>query len=132
MPAITSFTINDRESTPVAHTFEPVSFDGVKAVFAENGASAIADKVISLISRTTTGGYRKVSAKVAVPTVSVDSSSGVDISTLLRKAHVTVECTFAEDATDQEMKNAVAFAAGIISESNTLLDPVLTERENLY
>lgn len=132
MPAITSFSIYDREDTPVSHTFEPVSFDGVKATFAEFGDSAIADKVITLIGRTTTGSYRKVSAKVAVPTVSVDTSSGVSISTLLRKAHVTVECTFAEDATDQEMKNAVAYAAGLLSESNTLLDPVFTERENLY
>jgi hypothetical protein len=132
MPAITSFTVNDRESTPVAHTFAPVSLDGNKALFAERGNTAVADKTISIMSRTTTGGYHKVSAKVAVPTVYEDTSSGVSIFELLRKAHVTVECTFAQDATDQEMKNAIAYAAGILAEGQTLLDPVFTERGALY
>lgn len=132
MPAVASFAVDDRESTPVSHTFEPVVVDGEKALFSERGVTALADKTISIISRTTTGGYHKVSAKVAVPIVSSDTSTGVPIYSLVRKAHILIECTFAEDATEQEMKNTIAFAHGILAADQALLNPVFTQRAKLY
>jgi hypothetical protein len=132
MPAITSIAIYDGADTPVEHTFEPVSFDGTKAVFADFGAIALADTVLSLISRVTTGGYRKVSLKFAVPTVSEDTSTGTSIYSLVNKDHVTVDFTFGENSTEESMRNTVAFVHGATDAAQAFLYPILTERENAY
>lgn len=132
MPAINAFTVFDRADTPVEHTFVPVSLVAEKALFSERGSSALEDKTISVMSRTTTGGYRKVSVKMALPTVSVDTSSGVPVTTLIGKDHVTMDFTFGVDATEERMKTAVAFAYGILAQEQTLLNEVFTQRGNLY
>lgn len=44
MAARTSIAVNDRESTPVAHTFVPVGSDDNLAMFAEKGVVPLADR----------------------------------------------------------------------------------------
>jgi len=54
MPAIAALTINDGQTTPVAHTFNPQTTSGAKAVWADR-------------SPTIPAGYRLVSHELAEP-----------------------------------------------------------------
>jgi len=54
MPAIAALTVNDGQTTPVAHTFNPQTTSGAKAVWADRSPSIPA-------------GYRLISHEVAEP-----------------------------------------------------------------
>lgn len=55
MPALAALTINDGQTTPVAHTFSPVTTDGSKASWADRSPAVPA-------------GYRTISQEVSEPT----------------------------------------------------------------
>jgi len=132
MPAIASILLLNRAATPADVTFTPDRVIGNVAYFKNAGATALADKTMSVSARTTSGGYRKVTEKFVVPVVSTDTSTGVDIVSVARKAYLSMEFTFAPDATEDEMNEIIAYARDSLSEDQVILDPVLTQREALY
>lgn len=132
MPAITTLALLNRAATPVAVDFDPVRIDGNIALFRNQGSTSLADKTVSVSARTTAGGYRKVVHKFVVPVVSTDTSTGVDIVSVVRKAHCNVEFTFAPDATEDEMNEIIAYAEASLASDLALLDPVLTQGAALY
>jgi len=132
MPAIASLLLLNRAGTPADVTFDPVRIEGNISYFRAPGATALGDKTMSVSARTTAGGYRKVVHKFVVPVVSTDTSTGVDLVSVVRKAHCSMEFTFAPDATEDEMNEIIAYARDSLSEDQTILDPVLTLREAMY
>lgn len=108
MPAITALTINDGATTPVAHTFSPVSTNGSKAEFADRSSATMAGfRVISDELRkpaSPTGAWRRiigymfpVEAVVDGKTVVVDYDSA------------QVIFNFSQTSTDQRRKDAHAY-----------------------
>jgi len=125
MPAIAALTINDGATTPVAHTFSPVSTTGSKAIWADRSPSI-------------PSGYRTISQEVLDPagarTVyrvtwgfknpTVASVSGSD--TVVRFASAKLELNFHAESTLQERKDTLAYI------SNTLSNATMkTSVENL-
>jgi len=132
MPAITSLALLNRAGTPVAVDFDPVRIEGNVAYFRAPGNTSLGDKSMSVSARVTAGGYRKVVTKFVVPVVSTDTSTGVDIVSVVRKAHCNVELTFAPDATEDEMNEIIAYAEASLASGQVTLDPVLTQGAALY
>jgi len=132
MPAITSLALLNRAGTPVAVNFDPVRIEGNVAYFRAPGNTSLGDKSMSVSARVTAGGYRKVVTKFVVPVVSTDTSTGVDIVSVVRKAHCNVEFTFAPDATEDEMNEIIAYAEASLASDQVTLDPVLTQGAALY
>jgi len=132
MPAITSLALLNRAGTPVAVNFDPVRIEGNVAYFRAPGNTSLGDKSMSVSARVTAGGYRKVVTKFVVPVVSTDTSTGVDIVSVVRKAHCNVEFTFAPDATEDEMNEIIAYAEASLASGQVTLDPVLTQGAALY
>jgi len=132
MPAITSVALLNRAAIPVLVTFNPVRIEGNISYFRNPGVTSLGDKTMSVSARVTAGGYRKVIQKFVVPVVSTDSSTGVDIVSVVRKAHASVEFTFAPDATEDEMNEIIAYTAAALDKDEATLDPVLTQGAALY
>jgi hypothetical protein len=133
MPELTPLTLQDRETTPVDHVFTPVNKnDNGIAYFAERGDTRLHDKLFSISSRDTPSGIHKVTAKLSIPIVSEDTSSGVTINDGVRTSRADINLSCDEDATIQEMKNTVGMLHAALAESQTFLDVIFTGRETPY
>lgn len=125
MPAIASMSINDGQSTPVAHTFAPVSTDGTKSMWADR-------------SPTIPAGFRTISHEVTAPNgnrsvyrinngfmnPTVATVDGVD--KVVRYSSGQVILNFAPDATLQERKDLLAYMSNFLAHAS-----VKTTVENL-
>lgn len=108
MPNLTSITVNDRASTPVAHTFVPK--DGGRttgvAVLKETAAVAIGDRSFSF-SRKDNSSYEKVRIVFKNPVLVTETVNGVDRYVVDRTSYVDVTFAFPVNATTQEKKDTV-------------------------
>jgi hypothetical protein len=125
MPAIAALSINDGASTPVAHTFSPVTTTGSKAEWADR-------------SPTIPSGFLKISHELLGPSGNrtvhrlilgymipvVASVSGVD--QVVRYSSAQVSLNVHPDSTLQERKDLLAFVANSLG-----LASVKTSVENL-
>jgi hypothetical protein len=108
MPAIAALTINDGASTPVAHTFNPVTTDGSRAKWADR-------------SPTIAAGFRTITHDVQEPSGArtaykitdgfyfpvVATVNGVD--TVVRFSSAQVIFNMAPDSTLQERDDALTY-----------------------
>lgn len=135
MPTGFSITVNDRETTPVAHTFAPSGRveDGVR--FIENSSSGVTIGQRSLILRAkqpSPSSRRTVRVTLASPTLVTETINGVAVPSVPRTAYV--DCTFKFDAgsTSQERKNLVGMFANALAASQTNIDAVLTGLDSVW
>lgn len=125
MPAIAALSINDGQTTPVAHSFNPVTTDGAAAKWADR-------------SPTIPSGYRTISHEVLPPsgqrTVNritlgfmipvVATVNGVD--TVVRYSSGQVILNIHPDSLLQERKDLLAYMANTLANAN-----VKTSVENI-
>lgn len=125
MPAIATLAINDGQTTPVSHNFDPVTTDGAEAKFADR-------------SPTISSGFRTISHEVAGPSGSrtvtkltsgfmiptVATVNGVD--TVIRYSSAQVILNIAPDSTLQERKDLLAYVKNFLG-----LASVATSVQNL-
>lgn len=129
MPAIAALTINDGATTPVAHTFSPVTTNGSKAVFADRSSTTLkGNRVITDEVRTPangTGAYRRITG-FSFPTEAV-----VDGSTVVaRLGSAQVVFNFAQDSTEQERKDQLAYVANWLA--NASVKTAIPNNEAFY
>lgn len=118
MPAISSISVNDAETTPVAHVFSPVTTDGELGQWANriSGMPAGFEKMSISVKPpgSATAAYRW-EAKLAHPVAaSVDG-----IQTVVRTSNSTITLNFSQSGTIQERKNQLKELA------NLLIDPTV-------
>lgn len=129
MPAISTLTVNDGAATPVSHTFAFAGQSGSRFTFADKasgipiGYTKITHEVRDAKSAT---GANSVIIGLELPTVS--SVSGVN--TRVRVSSAQVRLNFAQDSTDQERKDAVAYVINYLS--NATIRPALYNTEPFY
>lgn len=117
MPAIAALTINDGQATPAAHTFNPVTTDGSKAMWADRSPGIPA-------------GYRTISHEVLGPsgartvnrltfgfmTPTLATVNGVD--TQVRYSSAQVVLNIHPESTLQERKDLLAYITNFLSNAN--------------
>lgn len=129
MPAIAALSINDGQATPAAHTFAVVGTTGQKAVWADKtggipvGYVKLTQEVREAKSST---GAHSVIFGYELPTVSTVSG----VNTRARVSSAQVRFNFAQDSTDQERKDLVAYV--INSLSNASVRPSVYNIEGHY
>lgn len=129
MPAIAALTIADGASTPVNHTFSPVTTDGSKAKWADRsptiaaGFRTIEHEVLSPSGQRTAW---KITTGFFFPTVA--TVNGVD--TVIRFSSAQVIFNMAPDSTQQERDDALTYVlnyygsgGGSVRNSVELLEP---------
>jgi hypothetical protein len=123
--------VNDRESTPVAHTFTPREAVPGSALFAESNSVPIGEKKFSLRTRRSNGNYY-VRAILTVPILVVETINGVDRNIVERVSLIDATFRFAETSTLQERKDAVGMFANALASSQTTVDSVITGLESIW
>jgi NaMN:DMB phosphoribosyltransferase len=114
MPAIANLTIADGQGTPVNHTFTVVTTDGSKGYWADkvSGVPVGYSKLnIETRQAQSTTGAHSVLINYELPATAVIDG----VTTRVRVSSVALRFNFAQDSTDQERKDAVAYAINILS-----------------
>lgn len=129
MPTMQNLTINDGQTTPAAHTFAVANASGSSAEWAEktagilNGYYVLKNEVRK--PQNTTGALRNISSLVMPTTATVDGSLKV-----VRSSSAQVVFNFAQDATDQERKDLVAYTINYLS--NAVVKPAIIAGEPFF
>jgi hypothetical protein len=129
MPAISALTINDGAATPVARTFAVQNASAGKATWLEKSAG-VSIGYIKLTdefreAKSPTGANSRILA-VEMPTVAVVNG----VTTRVRVSSSQVRLNFAQDATDQERKDLLAFMTNALS--NAILKPAISGQEPVF
>lgn len=129
MPAIGSISINDAETTPVAHVFAPVTTDGELGQWANriSGVPQGFEKLsISVKAPASTTAAYKWEAKMAHPVVaSVDG-----VQTVVRTSNSSITLNFSQGGTSQERKNQLKELANLLIDPSVVLS--VTNLEPYY
>lgn len=132
MSARGNLVINDRASTPVAHTFTPDGDDanGVH-VFSEKTGVPAGNPRFTASLRKSNGKFR-ATLKLAVPIVQTQTINGVSAPLIIRTGYVDVNVTFDEYSTDQERKDAIGLMANSLAASQTQINDLLVNVSDIY
>jgi len=131
MAQAASIVVNDRESTPVAHTYAPRSITPDLATFVETGTVPIGERKLTLSSRKSGSNYR-VRVKLVSPVLVNETINGVSVPTVPRVSYADVTFTFADTSTLQERKNLVGMFANALAASQTVVDGTVTGLEGIW
>jgi hypothetical protein len=132
MSARTNLVINDRATTPVAHTFSPDGTDvnGVH-LFSEKTAVPAGNPRVGIKLGKKTNRYEPT-VSVVVPIVQTQVINGVSSPVVVRTARARLDFTFDSLSTDQERKDVVAFMANTLAASQTQVNDLLVGLSDIY
>jgi hypothetical protein len=129
MPAMANIVINDGKSTPVAHTFAPVTTDGSAASLANRAASI--PRGFELLGvevrkpQSATGSYR-VQVDMTLPVVAaVDGTDQV-----VKTSKASLVLNISQDSTTAERKDMRVLLANALQ--NALITSVIENLEPIY
>lgn len=133
MAARTSITVNDRETTPIAHVFTPRG-DGEQSgttIFAEPAAVPAGDRKIIVRTRRSDKKH-VVSLVLSNPTLVTELINGVSVPSVSRVAYGEVTFRFDELSTLQERKNTVGMLANALATSQAMLMASFNDLEAIW
>lgn len=132
MAQFAAFTLNDREPTPVAHTFQPTQSPSSEIAVAKRTTGVpVADEIIT-ISNKTSGQKRKIRALVVLPIVQNEIINGISNPKVVRRAIAELNLTFDDTSSLQERRNLVGLVYNMLASSQAMLDATFTGLEGLY
>jgi len=130
MPAFALFAVNDRATTPIAHTFAPRSKDPLPT-WCEAGSMPAGERKFTLFTRKSGEKYR-ITLRLSNPTVVTEVINGVSVPKVARTQYAETTFTFTADSTLQERKDTVGMHANALGASNTQIDSALTALESIW
>lgn len=131
MPQLQSLVLNDRETTPVAHTFVPRAIKGDVGMVVNTTGVPVGEKrfTISLIRNQT---RIKSRVTLVVPVVVNEVINGVSTPKVVRENIVDATFSFSVFSTEQERKNLVGMFADSLAPSKVLVNDTLVKTEGIY
>jgi hypothetical protein len=132
MPALTTITVNDREDTPVAHTYTPGAPSKGVYEFVNSDGVPIGDEKLTVSISPTGNGNIRTRIRMMDPIVVTETINGVDRPKVERTAYASLEFTFSDRSSKQERENLVGKLANALSESQTFMMSVCTDLEGIY
>lgn len=130
MPAFTPISVNDGQTTPVAHVFDLTSNGGGRAVMHNRAAPTLASQenlTVEVKQPSGKAGAYRATISVGVPVTSTDVNGRVTI------AHISsgkVEFNFAQSSARTERKDIVAMIRNALQ--NALIEEAILDVEPFY
>lgn len=132
MAQFASFTLNDRETTPVAHVFLPTQSPTPDTFVAKRGTGVpIADEIVTISNRVS-GTKRKVRFLLVLPIVQTETINGISTPKVVRRSIAEVNLTFEDSSSTQERKNLVGMTYNALASTQAMLDATFVGLEGLY
>jgi len=118
--AITTIVVPDAATTPVNHTFQPITVDGGAIATWREQTAAVASGFWSLVSkfRTPLAGQRdkmyRIQISVGIPVLVTEVINGISVPKVARTSRASVEFLLPEDGTLQERKDLRKILTGVL------------------
>lgn len=131
MAQAANITVNDRETTPVAHIFAPRMLESGFASFVEAGSVPIGEKNLTIR-------WRRNGAKfynrimLTVPTLVTETINGVGVPTVPRVALIDMTARFDATSTVQERANAIGMFANALASNQAVVNGTLVNLEGIW
>lgn len=131
MPQLQSISLNDRETTPVAHAFTPRDvIDGVGSVVRYTGI-LVGEEIFTVSSRRS-GGKLRAKLTLRVPVVQTETINGISTPKVVRTAFFAGDFVFDESSTEQERKNLIGMVQDAFTASKLLVNDAVVKGEGIY
>lgn len=131
MAQAASIVVNDRKSTPVAHTFAPRRIENGLASFVEAAAVPIGESNLTLRWRKSgTKFYQRLT--LSVPALVMETINGVSVPTVPRVALIDVMFRFDDTSTAQERADAIGMFQNALSASQTVVNGTVANLEGVW
>lgn len=131
MSQAAAIVVNDRESTPVAHTFAPREITSGLARFVEANTVPIGERELTVRWRKSNGRfYQRV--MLTAPALVSQTINGVSVPTVPRVALIDATFRFDVTSTEQERKNAVGMFANALAASQGVVMGTLVGLEGVW
>jgi hypothetical protein len=132
MPNLANLVIQDREATPVSHTFTPRDITNNVGTLFESSGVPIGNNLISLSLRKTTSGRTKATVKFVFPVLQTETINGVGRPVVVRVARANLEFDFDDTSSTQERNNAIGMVQNTIALSQTMVMNVIRDLQGVY
>lgn len=133
MPALGTITINDGQSTPVAHSFSPVKIDVDTATYADRlGGVPAGYPVLTAANRDPANGQKvnRMFFGVAVPILADGTDVNIPEGTLLRTFRANVEVLVPTSSTLAERKDGLAYLRNFLADA--VVTALVRDLEHVY
>jgi len=132
MSARGNIVINDRATTPVAHTYTPDGDDKNRVhLYSEKGSVPAGNARFST-SLTQSGGRYRGRLKLAIPVVQTQTINGVSSPVVVRTGYVEVTTSFDSLSSTQERADAIGLMTNSLSASQTQVNDFLVNLSDTY
>jgi len=132
MPQMQNLVVNDRKTTPIAHTFIPRDIvNGVGTVI-EAGPTPVGDNRISISLARTANGRYKGTLKYVFPIVQTETINGVSNPKVVRTAYAEVHFNFDNTSTVEERRDVVGMVMDSLAASKTLVNDTIVNLQGVY
>ena len=131
MAARANLVLKDRAATPVNHTFSP---DGDKAdvhLFSEKTAVPAGNPRYSISLREGASRWTAV-IRMTIPVVQTQVINGVSSPVIVRTTYIDFKVTFSNVSTDQERKDAIGMFADSLGATQTQINDLLVNLQDIY
>lgn len=104
MPGLTTVTINDRASTPVAHTFVPENLSNGEGFLVErrSNGSYVGEPKLSAGNHVTPSRRAKAKMRLVIPKVVSETINGVTVEKVVDTSYITLTLDWGSQFTDSE------------------------------
>lgn len=131
MAQANTITVNDRETTPVAHNFVPRRIEPGNATFVEAASVPIGEKTLT-ISLRKSGKRFYVRVKMYAPVLVNELINGVSVPNTPRTALADCQFRFDDTSTEQERMNLVGMFANAFAANQAIVLGSVTKLEGIY
>jgi len=132
MAQAANITVNDRETTPVAHTFAPREVTTGMALFAEAASVPKGERQLSIRWRKGEKGSFYHRVVLTVPVLVNETINGVAVPTVPRVSLIDCTFRFDETSTEQERANTVGMFANALAASQTVVNSTIVKLEGVW
>lgn len=133
MPAMNSFTANDRAATPVAHTFAPRGKDPVRT-WGETAVIPSGENRATFRTRKTgssSAERQKTTIRYSFPVVVTETINGVSVPRVVDTNYIDVNYNFSRNGLSQARKDAITMVLNSLV-ANGGFDTALVNCEDLW
>lgn len=119
MPALAPIVINDAETTPVAHTFDPVTTDGSLAQLANRTATSPKGfEILRMEVKAPANGSSAYRLLIGFNDPVEATVNGVQ--TVVRNCSADLRLNFSQDSTAQERKNLLKMMSNLFAHATVV------------
>jgi len=132
MSDFTTLVLDDRQATPISHSFVPVSRENGIAEWSETDGTPLGDNKVTASVRRAANDKIKSRFKLVIPVTAVETVNGIALTKVVRVGYADISFTFDSSSTQEERDDLVGMTADALSVANPQLHNLFVNLQSVY